>query len=160
MTIRPPQSDQEWNEIRTLLRAYRDEFADEICFPSFEEELQSLEKTYAHEGMYMFVATNEENRETIGCVALHHFSNHTTEMRRLFVSPPCRGQHIGRKLALFVIGQAKQLGYEYVNLDTMLEMKAAQRLYMQLGFKSVSPYKHQPPDRLQCYQLSLKEYTF
>ncbi len=160
MTIRHPQSDKDWNEIITLLSAYRNAYADQICFPSFDEELQSLEKTYAGEGMYMFIATNDENRETIGCVALHHFSENTTEMRRLFVNSSYRGQHLGRKLAEHVIEVAHQLGYAYINLDTMHEMKAAQALYAQLGFEVIPPYHHQPPERLKCYQLELKNYRF
>ncbi|HEX3959601.1 MAG TPA: GNAT family N-acetyltransferase [Trebonia sp.] len=56
------------------------------------------------------------------------------EVRALAVAPQAQGQGVGRGLMLAVIGQARAAGARRLLLSTQPTMKAAQALYLSLGF--------------------------
>jgi len=55
-----------------------------------------------------------------------------------------RGAGLGRLLATTIIDAAKGLGYETLKLDTLPQMKAAQRMYETLGFRETAAYNDNP----------------
>ena len=67
----------------------------------------------------------------------------------------CRGRGIGRKLALAVIGAARQVGYASVRLDTLGSMKEAITLYESLGFREIPPYCFNPIEGARYFELIL-----
>ena len=56
------------------------------------------------------------------------------EVRALAVAPQAQGQGVGRALMLAVIDQARAAGARRLLLSTQPTMKAAQALYLSLGF--------------------------
>ena len=84
------------------------------------------------------------------------YTHLVAEMKRLYVKPAHRGRHLGRILAERIIAVAKESGFDKIILDTMVEMKAAQQLYDQLGFTMMPPYDHQDPERIVCYEKQLQ----
>ena len=143
-SIRPPQSKEEWNAIRQLLLDYRNEFDDKTCYTSFEEELENIEHLYADPRKFKLVVVERPGNKVVGCVGLRPITPEVAEMKRLYVAPSHRGHHLGRKLAEEIISIAGKMKYKKMVLDTMHEMRDAQKLYMQLGFVVTAP--HDPAD--------------
>ena len=56
----------------------------------------------------------------------------------------------------FLIGQAKEIGYDTMVLDTLPSMTAAHALYASLGFERIAPYRHNPVPGATFWRLSLR----
>ena len=154
-TIRSPKNKEEWDVVKKLLLDYRHEFNDDTCFTSFEEEMANIEQYYAGEDMLKLIAVANKDGAIAGCVALKKFAPGVVEMKRLYVDPLYRGHHLGRSLVEALIIHANKKGYHKMILDTMVEMKAAQHLYHQLGFSIIAPYNHQDTAKLICFEMNL-----
>jgi ribosomal protein S18 acetylase RimI-like enzyme len=153
--IRHPQNKAEWAGVVRLLQAYRNEFNDDTCFTSFEQELTDIEQIYAKGTHVKLVCVAVPEDILAGCVALKVFSPGVVEMKRLYVTPSHRGHHVGLMLAEAIIAVAIERGYQKMVLDTMIEMKAAQQLYRHLGFEVIPPYNHQDPEKVICFEKML-----
>ena len=77
-------------------------------------------------------------------------------MKRLYVRAQHRGSGLGRRLATAVIAAAKELGYETLKLDTLPQLKAAQRMYESLGFRETAPYNDNPLGGVRFLALDLR----
>jgi ribosomal protein S18 acetylase RimI-like enzyme len=150
--IRPPQTTYEWEEVKRLLIDYRYEFRDGDCFTSFEEELNDIEHLYAQEGKRKLIAVSKDNGVMAGMAAFRTLSPGVAEMKRLYVVPEYRGQHLGYALASSVLEEVTKRGFQRLVLDTMVEMKAAQELYQRLGFHVIEPYNHQDRVKVVCFE--------
>lgn len=150
--LRRPQSSAEWTVVKKLLVEYRQEFNDDTCFTSFEEELNQIEHLYAQPDKIKLIALDPMTNTIVGCVALRFFSEGVAEMKRLYVVPGFRGQHLGKILADAIIREARARGYHSMILDTMVEMKAAQALYGRLGFHVIDPYNNQDTRKVICFE--------
>lgn len=147
---------QEWESVKSILIDYRNEFNNDACFTSFEEELSEITQLYARKGNVKLIAVSEADHSIVGCVAMQEFSPGITEMKRLYVTPEHRSQKLGQLLTQRVLTLAAEMGYHKIYLDTMLEMKAAQQLYIRLGFTTIPPYKGKGQERMICYEKNLK----
>jgi ribosomal protein S18 acetylase RimI-like enzyme len=78
-----------------------------------------------------------------GC-AMHPFDESRCEMKRLYVRPTFRKQHIGYRLVEKIINDAADTGYQAILLDTSETMKATVSLYQRFGFGEIAPYDHNP----------------
>ena len=138
--IRPPASKKEWDVVRNMLQSYQDEFEDQTCFTSFEEELRNIERFYADPRKYKLIAVEYPGNTIVGCVGLRALSAEVAEMKRLYVIPSHRGLHIGKMLAEEIISVAQKMKFHKIVLDTMHEMHSAQKLYKGLGFVTTPPH--------------------
>ena len=66
------------------------------------------------------------------------------ELKRLYVQPRARGLGVGRKLVEQALREARTIGYAEVVLDTLPNMREAQSLYRQFGFRDIGPYRPNP----------------
>ena len=73
--------------------------------------------------------------EIVGTCALVNHSNKIKELAKMGVTPEARGYGVGRRLAEEVILLARESGAEKLYLLTAPELKAAVKLYLDLGFK-------------------------
>ena len=151
-TIRTPKNKQEWDVVKNLLLDYKHEFNDDTCFTSFEEEIADIENVYNVPGSQLFIAIEESDKKIVGCVAMRTLSPGVAEMKRLYVIPSCRGFHLGENLVVEILSYAEEKNYTRMLLDTMNEMHAAQKLYHQLGFTKIKPYRDQDPMKVVCYE--------
>lgn len=78
------------------------------------------------------------------------------EMKRLYVRPEFRGHAIGRVLAECVIGEATEIGYARMRLDTVPgNMDRAIAMYRELGFRETIPYYNSPVGQTLFMELDL-----
>ena len=80
----------------------------------------------------------------VGCAAIHRLDETCCELKRLYIQPACRGRGLSRLLMEQCIGEAKQIGYRQMRLDTLPFMTAAIGLYRQYGFYEIPPYYDNP----------------
>jgi putative acetyltransferase len=127
---------------RVLFREYQEGLGVDLSFQDFASELATLPGAYAPPGGRLLLARDDIS--VLGCVALRAVTNDTCEMKRLFVRPGNRASGVGRRLVERLLDEARTVGYKRMLLDTLPTMTGAQRLYEQLGFRDVPPYRHNP----------------
>ena len=137
------QEGSELDRIRELFREYEKELNEDICFQSFEAELNDPLKKYGlPDGDLVLAYWNDE---VAGCVALTKMKDAgACEMKRLYVKPELRKNKIGRILIEELLNSAKERNYERMRLDTFEKLEAAVHLYKQYGFKNISAYYNNP----------------
>ncbi len=60
-------------------------------------------------------------------------------------------------MAEVVIKAARDMGYDFMRLDTIPSMKQANMLYNALGFKQIVPYRFNPIEGATFFELNLKK---
>lgn len=166
--IEPAKFPDDAQAIRTLFSGYAASLAIDLTFQSFQDELDSLPGKYSEsQGGALLVArayidqsdrtsdpqptatpastqSSHPTLQAVGCVALRRSSNGWCEMKRLYVDPNARGLRLGDQLVKAIVARAKAFAYRGIRLDTLPEMRAAQRLYREHGFVEIEPYYETP----------------
>jgi ribosomal protein S18 acetylase RimI-like enzyme len=156
--IEPASTDEQIALARELFREYAKALSVDLCFQDFERELRELPGKYAPPAGRLLLAYNNDEGMGVrvaGCGALRPLSAETCEMKRLYARPHFRGNGVGRALTLALISTAQGIGYRAMRLDTLPEMRAAQELYRQLGFRDISAYCQNPVEGVRYLELDL-----
>ena len=143
-----------YQEARKLFIQYADSLGFDLEFQGFSRELAELPGSYKPPAGCILLA--EAASGYAGCVGLRPLQVGICEMKRLFVLSRYQGHGIGRALANSIIEAARKKGYERMRLDTIESMKAAQRLYVALGFKEIDAYCHNPLENPSFMELVLQ----
>lgn len=147
------QTRKHYRWAHKLFQQYADSLSFDLEFQGFSEELAALPGDYAPPKGCILLACKAE--EIVGCVALRPLDGKICEMKRLYVLPAYRRQKIGLALAQAVIDEARRRGYAIMRLDTIESMTAAQALYRALGFRPIAPYRYNPLEDADYFELSL-----
>ena len=147
------RTEAHYQSARILFVQYADTLGFDLEFQGFSRELATLPGSYALPRGCILLA--EFNTNFVGCVALRPLESIICEMKRLVVVPEYRGRDIGRNLACSVIDRARQIGYEKLRLDTIESMKAANRLYLSLNFRTIQAYCYNPLENTNYMELAL-----
>jgi len=134
-----------------LFREYEAFLPFDLSFQHFQREADSLPGRYAPPTGRLLLARCDGR--VVGTVALRQIGEGLCEMKRLFVQPAFQGQGIGRALAEAIIEQARQIGYQRMWLDTVME--PAKNLYHSLGFTDIPPYQEVPIEGVVFMELKL-----
>lgn len=135
-------SDDDIALARTLFTEYGRSLNFSLCFQDFDRELASLPGEYSPPYGRLILIFHLQN--SVGCVALRKIDPQVCEMKRLYIRPEFRGEGFGRALAETAMEEAKKIGYRFMRLDTVPEMKEAISLYESIGFKKIPPYRENP----------------
>lgn len=128
---------------RHLFKEYSDELAVDLCFQSFDAELENPLKKYGPPNGSLLLAYY--NSEAVGCVALQQLPEKgVCEMKRLYVQPAFRKFKMGDALVAAILKEAQKLGYYKMKLDTLKSLQAAIHLYLKHGFEITTAYYHNP----------------
>lgn len=142
-----------------LFNEYANELNEDLCFQSFDTELENPLKKYGPPSGSLLLAY--WNNEPVGCVALTDITNaatshatipnqpieravQTCEMKRLYVQPAFRKHKIGEALVNAIVQQAQQLNYAVMKLDTLQRLQPAIQLYLKFGFNITNAYYENP----------------
>ena len=129
--------------IKTLFKAYLLELNEDLCFQSFDSEIDNPLYKYSAPTGALFIATY--NATPVGCIALQPLLEAgTCEMKRLYVDPEYRKFGIGDALVKALLQEAQSLGYAIMKLDTLERLQAAIKLYQKFGFETVNAYYDNP----------------
>jgi ribosomal protein S18 acetylase RimI-like enzyme len=138
--------EDERGEIVALLREYERAIGVSLCFQDFAAEVAGLPGAYAPPGGTLILARQAPALTLAGCVALRPMPAvaDACEMKRLYVRAEARKTGLGRQLAEAAIAAGRRLGYRRMCLDTLPSMRAAQALYLSLGFRRVGISASEP----------------
>ena len=147
-------------EIASLFSEYTDflirvmpAFGTSLEQQNYSAEYENPGAKYALPGGRLYIAMVDG--EGAGCVALRRIDVERGELKRMYVRPAYRGQHIGRAMAERIIRDAGDIGYRYVMLDTEPCLESAVRLYESLGFRRCPRYNDSPFDTTIFMQYEL-----
>ncbi len=153
ITLLAPKSEAQLESLRELLREYQQSIGVDLCFQNFEAELAALPGDYMPPDGRLIIG--EIEGKVACCVAMHRFDAETAEMKRLFVRPAFRGYGLGRLLTQTIIEDARSKGYQRLVLDTMPDMRDAQAMYEQFGFRDIPAYTVNPVQGARFMGLTL-----
>ena len=149
-------------EVAELFAAYtrmlvegEPEMAGYLLQQDYQTEIARLEEKYGPPAGRFYLA--ELDGRAVGCIALHPYDEGRCELKRLYVTPACRGCGIARALTRQVIADARAIGYKTMLLDTLPFLREAIALYESEGFCRVEQYNDSPlsADRTYFYRLDL-----
>jgi ribosomal protein S18 acetylase RimI-like enzyme len=155
LTIVSVESEERLNYIRELFTEYTNWLGFDLSFQDFEKEFAELPGKYAPPDGRLFLAL--EDTTAVGCVALRKFEEGICEMKRLYVRSEFRRKGYGKELAKKIIDTAREIGYEYMRLDTAPNMIEAIALYYSLGFNKIAPYRYNPIKGTLYFELKLNK---
>ena len=132
-------------QVKIKIIEYTTRLGRDLSFQNIDEELSNPAIKYAAPQGELLVAL-DDHEKVIGMVAYHKHSDERCEMKRLYVSPECRGMKLGEKLVDEIIQHAKNAGFKEMVLDTIVPLQAAIHLYKKMGFEECEPYYYNPMD--------------
>ena len=132
-------------QVKIKIIEYTTRLGRDLSFQNIDEELSNPAIKYAAPQGERLVAL-DDHEKVIGMVAYHKHSDERCEMKRLYVSPECRGMKLGEKLVDEIIQHAKNAGFKEMVLDTIVPLQAAIHLYNKMGFEECEPYYYNPMD--------------
>lgn len=133
MLIRKYEND----DIKQMINLWNEVVEDGIAFPQDEPLNEETGAEFFAEQSHCGVAISDGG-EVVGLYILHpnnigrcgHICNASYA-----VSSKCRGQHIGEKLVLDCIAQAKKIGFKILQFNAVVESNIhARHLYERIGF--------------------------
>ena len=133
----------EEKDLEQMIEIWNDIVRDGIAFPQ-EEELD-IDSGREFFGGQSYTGVAENDGEIVGLYILHpnnvgrcgHISNASYAVKKSL-----RGMHIGEKLVLDCLSQAKRLGYRVLQFNAVVKTNApARHLYEKLGFIQLGTIK-------------------
>ena len=143
------------SETKELFQEYASTLGFDLDFQDFKKEMEGFPDHYSTPDGCLYLACYGKQR--IGCVGLRYFEKGICEIKRLYIRPEFRGMKAGRMLAEAAIKAARDIGYEYIRLDTLQSMESANSMYKSLGFYDIEPYRHNPIDGAMYMELDLQK---
>ncbi|HIX68081.1 MAG TPA: GNAT family N-acetyltransferase [Candidatus Anaerostipes excrementavium] len=160
MDIRIVPAYEQREEINILFSEYinmlitNDEsFQKYLDIQNYDEEVKHLESKYGMSDGRLYLAYCDEG--LAGCIGLRKIDNQNCEMKRLYVRPQFRGKKLGSILIEKIIGDAREIGYSYMLLDTLPFLQSAIHMYKKFGFYEIESYNNSPMDTSIYMKLDL-----
>ena len=97
-----------------------------------------------------------DGEEPVACGGIIRYDETTAEIRRMYVAPSARGRGLSRAVLEALENEARQLGYEFVRLETGDRQPEAIKLYASSGFEPIPRYGPFADDpRSVCFEKRL-----
>ncbi|WP_354447467.1 GNAT family N-acetyltransferase [Ottowia thiooxydans] len=151
--ILPARFPSDLHEVIGIFREYVASPTVSLDFQDYEAEFAQLPGKYAQPQGRIMLAWQQG--VVVGCAALRAVDRAHCELKRVYVRPVARGQHIGRHLVEKMIHEARSAGYTKMSLDVLPEFAAAQQLYESLGFVPAQAVSYNPVVGTKFLALSL-----
>ena len=144
MNITPESPDQP--EVIALI-AELDAYQDTLYPPESRHslDLESLKRTNV-----LFFVARDDARQAIGCGAVVLNASYG-EIKRMYVSPRCRGQGVARGLLRALESASANAGCKLLKLETGPFQPAALALYASFGYERRGPFSNYTSDPLSVF---------
>ena len=139
---RPDAVRELFTEYTRLIIDSDNSFREYLAIQNYDEELLHLERKYGPPGGRLYLAYYDQ--QLAGCVALRRLNDRNCELKRLYVRPQFRHNHIGGILVDRLIADARSIGYDSILLDTFPFLDTAIRMYRRRGFYDIPKYNDSP----------------
>lgn len=136
-----------------MLIAHDPAFQQYLSIQHYDDEIRNLESKYALPDGRLYLVYADT--ALAGYIGFRKIDKQSCEMKRLYVRPQFRGQHIGDQLIRQVIADAREIGYQFMLLDTLPFLKSALHLYRKYGFYEIAHYNDNPIDGSIYMRLNL-----
>lgn len=147
-------------EVRMLFAEYTQmlvqgepSFREYLDIQHYDEEIGHLQEKYGPPAGRLYLAFC--GGEPAGCIGLRQLDAQSCEMKRLYVRLRFRGKGIGGMLVQRIIGDAKEIGYRQMFLDTLPFLQSALKLYKGCGFCETERYNDSPVESSIFMRLEL-----
>ena len=147
------QTTKDFEDAAELFREYSEWLQIDLCFQNFSAELKKLPEMYGAPKGTLFLC--KVDGKLAGCVGVRKFDDDTAELKRMWVRNEFRSLHIGENLLQHALAFAKDAGYKSINLDTLVIMTPAIRLYQKFGFEESAPYYDNPHEDARYFSKHL-----
>jgi putative acetyltransferase len=144
MTIALESPDQ--SEVIALI-AELDAYQDTLYPP---ESRHALDLASLKQANVLFVVARDEAARAVGCGAVV-LTPAFGELKRMYVSPRCRGQGIARKLLLALESESVSAGCKLLKLETGPFQPEALGLYASFGYERRGPFGEYTNDPLSVF---------
>lgn len=122
--------------LASIIHAVLAEFdADKPGFASHDPEVSDMAAAYASDKHAFFVLQGEDDAILGGggVAPLQGGEPHQCEIRKMYLLPEARGKGWGRKLFVYLLNTAKELGYTQAYIETLHRMNVANAIYQRYG---------------------------
>ena len=150
---RPAELLSLFTEYTRMLVSHDPSFQIYLDIQHYADEIRDLEAKYGRPEGRLYLALWEG--EAAGCIALRKLDEQRCEMKRLYVRPEYRGEKLGEVLVRKIIGDAREIGYKHMMLDTLPFLQSAIHMYKKLGFYETDCYNDSPMDTTIFMRLDL-----
>lgn len=121
--------------IRTVMTEYG---AVGAGFSIMDPEVDTMYEAYSDTRSAFFVIAEDEL--VLGCGGIAQLAGgeaDTCELKKMYFLPELRGQGWGKKMIAACLDAAARCGYTFCYLETLSNMKEANRLYQNWGFEKI-----------------------
>jgi len=124
-------------------------------FASSDPETDNLFLAYKANHGRFWVLENTCSEEVVGCGGFSGLKGTNAEekiceLQKVYLLPHVRGQGLGKQLLSAALKEAKDLGYNYMYLESVEETRQAVSLYEKLGFKFLEKNKGNSGHQNKC----------
>jgi putative acetyltransferase len=144
MTIALESPDQP--EVIALI-AELDAYQDTLYPP---ESRHAIDLASLKQANVLFAVARDEAARAVGCGAVV-LTSAFGELKRMYVSPRCRGQGIARKLLLVLESESVRAGCKLLKLETGPLQPEALGLYGSFGYERRGPFGEYKNDPLSVF---------
>lgn len=113
-----------------------------LAIQNYDTELEHPEIKYGYPHGRLYLAFCDG--AVAGCIGLRRLDEARGEIKRFYVRPAYRKNHLGTQLLQKVIADAKEIGYSHLLLDTLPFLRTAIQMYQKAGFYPISRYNDSP----------------
>jgi putative acetyltransferase len=136
MVIREIQQNDNLQIAAVIRQVFIDDNYPKTGTAFADPQLDFMFETYHNtKSIYFVVEDNGKIVGGAGVSALQNTSENVCELQKMYFLQEARGKGFGLLILEKCLHKAMALGYEICYLETLPEMKIAQRLYQKLGFE-------------------------
>tara|TARA_B100000767_G_scaffold56510_2_gene52150 strand:+ start:26301 stop:26795 length:495 start_codon:yes stop_codon:yes gene_type:complete len=104
-----------------------------------DPELEKMFETYqTSRSVYFIIEKDNKIFGGAGISQLKNSKENICELQKMYFLSQARGVGLGRKMIEKCLIEAKNFGFEKCYIETMYNMKSAQKLYLSLDFKYIN----------------------
>ncbi len=156
LTLEDTTTPQSLQDAAALLSTYADSRRDDPAHPLICADIKALPGVYAPPRGALLLARC--GGDAMGCVAYRYSDEGICEMKRLYVHPGHRGEHVGLRLCHALLRHAHRNGYTHMRLDSVPRMTEARQLYDRMSFPRTSAYWNNPNPGTTYYEVNLSQW--